>query len=229
MIETMENEKKDIIYFRNMIPALVCEYYEGQGIETKDIVNAPLNTWSACMRFVNSACINKADIQEDYIVKERGLTAKRYNQEIIEELCNIFLAECEKYDKVPSAWAFSLLCGIDRSTLEEWRYGYKSGGKVIPSRSDIMKKVEGARENSLANRLIDGRKNPMGALACLNFQFGWNGSRIAEERIEQVPSAAALPVFDGSGEFIDGSYSELDRPGERSDYSDALPVFGKDF
>lgn len=193
MIENVTDEPKDAAYYHNAIPQAVIEFYRINGVEQKDIKNEPLNIWSACMRFCNRECISREDLKEDYVF---GYTAKakKYKEDLVGELCNIFLEQCELYDKVPSAWAFSLLTGIERSTLQEWRGEYKR--EVTPKRSDIMQKIGDARETALSNRIIDGRKNPVGSIAALNFEFGWTQkSEVIHISANKHPTSAELPVF----------------------------------
>lgn len=226
-MEQVHDEKKDIAYYRNAIPEAVIEFYEGQGIEQKDIINQAGNTWSAAMRYANRLCVNRDDLLEHYRVSEYGLHSKKYNEELVGGICDIYLEICDMFDKIPSAWAFSLLSGIDRNTLEMWRNSY--GREVSPGRVNIMKKVSNAREMSLANRISDGKRNPVGCIACLNFEFAWNTAHIVEERHDRPLTLAELPTFDAvSGSFIGGVQKAQELPVKGSDnvlFSvDGLPI-----
>ncbi len=192
MIEKVVDEPKNIEYYQNRIPDAVVEYYKLQGVPKDKIVDQPLNTWSACMRYCKRECISREDLKEDYVFGNNS-KAKKYKENLVEKLCNIFLELCEQYDKVPSAWAFSLLTGIERSTLQEWRGEYK--GEVTKVRSDVMKKIGDARETALSNRIIDGRKNPVGSIAALNFEFGWTQKSEVIHISGKIQTSAELPVF----------------------------------
>ena len=209
-MDRVVDEKKDIAYFKNVIPELVKEYYSECGVDEAKIIDAPLNTWSACMRFINRECISRDDLMEDYEIGQGGHN-KRYNTELVGVLCNIFLEMCETYDKTPSLWAFALLIGADRVTLEKWLYNYQGGLSL--QHSNITKKIKMAREASLANRIVDGRKNPVGAIAALNHEFAWNSSTVIDvERIDKPLSAAELPILDSTtGKLVGRSLEASDR------------------
>ena len=221
-MEMVHDEKKDIAYYRNAIPEAVIEFYEGIG--QNDILQAPLNTWSAAMRYANRLCVKAGDLMEDYEVSPRGLHGLKYNLELVNLICDVFLELCEVYDKVPSLWAFSCLCGVPWSTAMEWAHGYSKG--LSMQRLDITKKVKTAREASLANKIVDGRKNPVGAIAALNHEYGWNTSPIIEERHERPLTLAELPIFDGSIIREEKKVQELPVKGSDSViYSvDGLPI-----
>lgn len=194
MIEKVIDEPKNADYYRDAIPQAVIDFFKENGVDQQDIKNEPLNIWSACMRFCNRECVSREDLKTDeYVFGNNGSKAKRYNEKLVGELVDIFLGQCELYDKVPSAWAFSLLTGIERSTLEEWRGQYKR--EVTSGRSDIMKKIGDARETALSNRIIDGRKNPVGSIAALNFEFGWTQKSEVIHISGKIPTSAELPVF----------------------------------
>jgi hypothetical protein len=36
------------------------------------------------------------------------------------------------------------------------------------------------REESLSNKLVDGKQNPVGVIACLNRQFGWASPYVSD-------------------------------------------------
>ena len=93
------------------------------------------------------------------------------------------------------------------------------------------KKVKTAREASLANRIVDGRKNPVGAIAALNHEFSWNTSNVIEmDRVDRPLSAAELPMFDSAtSKFIERPVKDSDRLVEipesgDSSSLDSLPI-----
>lgn len=204
MIEKVTDEPKDETYYRNRISEEIVKFYRNCSIPKEKIMDAPLNTWSACMRYVHDRCINRKDLMIPYCIGGNGSKAMsyKYDDNIVDMLLGIFLAECELFDKVPSVWAFAALTGIDLDTLEEWRINYRHR-ELTPKRVGIMKKLGVARELALSNRISDGRRNPVGSIAVLNHEYSWNTEKI--ESADNRGSALALsdiprlPVFHDDG------------------------------
>lgn len=50
------------------------------------------------------------------------------------------------------------------------------------------------REESLSNKLVDGKQNPVGVIACLNRHYNWNSPFVADaNRQKRVGTDAELP------------------------------------
>ena len=96
-------------------------------------------------------------------------------------------------NKEVSAIGFSLLTGIDRYTIATWR---DDGTKLSAKSSDIGKKISDFREESLSNKLITGKRNPVGVIAVLNRQFGWSSPYTSDSRNQNKPLPAnELPTL----------------------------------
>ena len=86
---------------------------------------------------------------------------------------------------------FSNLTGIDTEVINNW------GNEVnisSASSSVIYKKLSQMREESLSNKLADGKQNPVGVIAMLNRHYGW-ASPYTSDSNKQKSSlpAAELP------------------------------------
>ena len=54
------------------------------------------------------------------------------------------------------------------------------------------------REESLSNKLVDGKQNPVGTIAVLNRQFGWASPYVSDaNRNKSSLTAAELPKLNG--------------------------------
>lgn len=55
------------------------------------------------------------------------------------------------------------------------------------------------REESLSNKLVDGKQNPVGTIAVLNRQFGWASPYTSDaNRQKGALTAAELPKLGGN-------------------------------
>ena len=98
---------------------------------------------------------------------------------------------CMRYDKEVSIIGFSTLTGIDESIIHDWGNNER---KLSPLSSQIYKKLNEFREESLSNKLATGNKNPVGVLAILNRHYAWNLPGVSKEQTsKRALSAAELP------------------------------------
>ena len=74
------------------------------------------------------------------------------------------------YNKEISIMGFSKLTKIDTDTINSWG---NNENKLSSKSSVIYKKLSQEREESLSNKLADGKQNPVGVIAILNRQYGW--------------------------------------------------------
>lgn len=114
-----------------------------------------------------------------------------YNYKIVDNVCDIYIDLCFVYDKEISIIGFSNLTGIDTDTLNEWG---NERVKLSSTSTVVYKKLRDFREESLSNKLVTGRQNPVGVLGVLNHHYGWNISEVRQEQNKQrVLTADELP------------------------------------
>ena len=184
---------KDKEWYSIRIEEEIKAFYAAEGIE--DIRKSPASVWSACMRKVNDKVIDREDITEHYPLN--GAQMVRYNNDKLDMLADLFLEFCERFDKIPTLWGYSLLCGISFSQIEEWVNDYRGLG-VTPARADIIKKILRAKECSLEGRIQDGSRNPLGSIATLNRWYGWKEPEKVETdqraalAIEEIPQLGRI-------------------------------------
>ena len=87
-----------------------------------------------------------------------------------------------KYDKEVSIIGFSTLTGIDESVIYDWG---NNSTKLSSKSAEIYKKLNEFREESLSNKLVTGRQNPVGVLGVLNRHYAWNLPGVSREQTEK--------------------------------------------
>lgn len=114
-----------------------------------------------------------------------------YDIEAVDRVCDIYISLCNRHGKACSKFGFSSLTGIEMSTLEEWKNGdkakYRDGSnkKLSALHYSISQKLESNRQNSIANMLLDSKGNPVGRIAVLNHEFGWNETGKLETTVDR--------------------------------------------
>ena len=92
---------------------------------------------------------------------------------------------------------FSKLTNISYTTIEEWGNNYNNTNKLSSLSMNIYKKLQAERQESLSNKLADGKQNPVGVIAILNRHYGWASPYTADSnRQKKVLDAAELPRLD---------------------------------
>ena len=93
-----------------------------------------------------------------------------YNYELLYDILEYYVYICNMYNKEISIMGFSKLTKIDTDTINSWG---NNENKLSSKSSAIYKKLSQEREESLSNKLADGKQNPVGVIAILNRQYGW--------------------------------------------------------
>ena len=92
---------------------------------------------------------------------------------------------------------YSKLIGISNEIISMWG---TNSNKLSSKSFEIYKKLNEEREESLSNKLVDGNKNPVGIIACLNRHYGWSSPYTSDaNRQKQSLTAAELPKLGGAG------------------------------
>lgn len=107
-----------------------------------------------------------------------------YDTDLLSYIADFYIYHTKVFDKECSLYGFQYLTGIDNSTFFEWDKKASSRG------SDIVKNIRAQRENSLSEKLQNG-KNPVGVLAILNHFYGWSGvGNMQEDKQKQAATLA---------------------------------------
>ena len=107
--------------------------------------------------------------------------------DLLDNIWSIYTELCYRYSKRPTILNFSLMIGIDNTTILSWKDGeYRSGGEGASSeRSRTVKKWYSECESSL----VDGatEKNSIGCIFALKANYGYSET---PQRVEIVNGQA---------------------------------------
>ena len=115
--------------------------------------------------------------------------------DLLDNIWSIYTELCYKYSKRPTILNFSLMIGVDNTTILSWKDGeYRSGGEGASSeRSRTVKKWYSECESSL----VDGatERNSVGCIFALKANYGYTET---PQRIEviggQIPDQTAADI-----------------------------------
>ena len=93
-----------------------------------------------------------------------------YNYDLLYNILEYYIYLCNMYNKEISSMGYSKLIGISNEIISMWG---NDNNKLSSKGFEIYKKLNQEREESLSNKLADGKQNPVGVIAILNRQYGW--------------------------------------------------------
>ena len=118
-----------------------------------------------------------------------------YDTDKVNEVLDIYIDLCNDYEKVVNIVGFTFFTGIHRDTLNGWVNGVQLGS----SGSDICKKLDEMREESLVGLQVSGKGNPMNYMPSLNKYCGFNMPGVRDQGARaRVLTASELPKL-GNG------------------------------
>lgn len=193
-MEKVQGVDQTVEVFESDIDLYLKLFCEEQNIE--HLKAESQSVWNAALMYVKRHVFNTSDIlkSNNNIINNNSIMDSNYNQynyDLVNNICDYYIYLCMMYDKEVSAIGFSLLTGIDRYTIATWRDGQN---KLSTKSLDIGKKIYDYREESLSNKLVTGKQNPVGVLGVLNRHYAWNLPGVSKERTsERALTAAELP------------------------------------
>ena len=148
-------------------------FCEENGIE--DMTKEPQSRWNACLTYIQRHVFNNKDLlkQSNNIYNSNSIMDSNYNMYNYDLLYNIleyYIYMCNMYNKEISSMGYSKLIGISNEIISMWG---NDNNKLSSKSFEIYKKLNQEREESLSNKLADGKQNPVGVIAILNRQYGW--------------------------------------------------------
>lgn len=167
-------KKAEIEIYENEIELYLQLYCEKCKIE--DLVKESQGRWNGALRYIQKNVFpNRKSLKnEEKIQIEGGCMASTFNAydyEKLNEICDIYIDLCFRYDKEISVLGFCNLLGFSTETVYVWK---RRQGELSSKGVDILEKLKTFREESLSGKLVTGVKNPVGIIAVLNRQFGWS-------------------------------------------------------
>ena len=200
-MERVQEQEQTPEVFENDIEAYLKMFCEEQNI--KDMKKEPQSVWNGALMYIKRHVFNVPGILkmskplEGYINNNKGINKSNcnsYDIELVNGVCDYYIYLCNLYDKEISIIGFSNLTGIDTDSINNWgneTNALSTAGLVV------YKKLHQGREESLSNKLVTGKQNPVGVLGVLNRHYGWNAPGIRNDN-NKIParSAAELPQLD---------------------------------
>lgn len=199
-VETQEvNNTVDV--FKDDIDMYINLWMEERHVE--DMCKVSQNRWYNCCKYVYE---NVFKVNPKYLKDDNNIN-NAYDTDKVNEVLDIYIDLCNDYEKVVNIVGFTFFTGIHRDTLNGWVNGVQLGS----SGSDICKKLDEMREESLVGLQVSGKGNPMNYMPSLNKYCGFNmpgvrdqGSRARALTASELPklgngNCARLPDnFDNS-------------------------------
>ena len=169
-----------------------------------ELVKASGQQWRSACIYVGQH-IQKSKILEDR-ERERSHGGKIYNPERVAALLPLWEYITGLYKHIPLASDFIAFSGVSR----QWFHDYDGRGLTSAS-VQIVKRAREIEESGLSAGLVDGRENPTGRIYYSKARLGWKETtEIVHVSAAAASAAPSLPVFDGSGGFLE------DKSGENS-------------
>ena len=175
-MERMNDTPNTVEVFENDIEIYLQEFAERDGID--DYKQVGQSVWNAALRYIYSHVFKP---NPDILKSHKNISVNdniipsnynAYNYDLVNEVCDYYIYNmCMRYNKEVSILGFTTLTGIDESVIYDWG---NNSTKLSTSSAKIYKKLSQMREESLSNKLADGKQNPVGVIAILNRQYGWS-------------------------------------------------------
>ena len=181
-MEKVQEQETTTEVFENDIALYLSEFCEEQGIA--DIKKESQSVWNGALMYIRRHVFPVSDIlksrnniQVDSNIIPSNFNA--YNYDIVNSICDYYIYLCMMHDKEVSIIGFSNLTGIDTDTINEWG---NNNIKLSTTSAVIYKKLQNFREESLSNKLVTGKQNPVGVLGVLNRHYQWNMPGVRQEK-----------------------------------------------
>lgn len=190
-----DQQQDEIEVFENDIQLYLKMFCEEQKI--KDIKKESQAVWNSALRYIYRHVFKDTDRLKSHtnISVNNNIipsTFNAYDYKKVLDVLDIYIFDmCMRYDKEVSIIGFSTLTGIDQSVIYDWG---NNSNKLSETSSEIYKKLNQFREESLSDKLATGNKNPVGILAILNRHYQWNLPGVSKEQSSrQALTADKLP------------------------------------
>ena len=185
-IQELNTTEQKVEVYANDIELYLDQYCIEHGIKNNDLYKIDQSRWNSVLLYIYKH-VFKPTPNNNPNYRYNGKSNIDYsNKELLDNVCDIYINMCYEYSKEVSIMGFSKLTGITVETLYEW---LRNGGEVERGSSEVAKKLNAEREESLSVRLVSGKGNPVGILGILNRHYGWNmGQPRGQEQKQQVPN-----------------------------------------
>lgn len=191
----MAADREPVEVFENDLALHLQMFCEENQIE--DIRKESQSVWNSALYYIYKHVFKGTDKLKSkslYTVGDTKIQSNynAYNYDLLLEILDYYVYEmCLKADKEVSMVGFSTLTGVDISVICDWGNG---STKLSTKSAEIYKKLHDMREESLSNKLVSCKGNPVGLLGVLNRHYGWNmGQPRGQDTNSRALTAAELP------------------------------------
>ena len=174
-MERVTGTETTIEVFENDIDFYLHQFQDEQAID--DLRTVPQSVWNGALRYVYNHVFkpnpNILKCRDNYNINNNNIPSNcnMYNYDLLLEIADYYIySMCMVNNKEVSILGFITLTGIDESIVYDWG---NNVNKLSTTASKIYKKLTQMREESLSNKLADGKQNPVGVIAMLNRHYGW--------------------------------------------------------
>lgn len=199
-VERVEHAESTIEVFENDIDLYLHQFQDEQEIE--DFKQVGQSVWNGALRYIyNHVFKNNSNLLKShniYNINNNNIPSNcnMYNYDLILEIVDYYIYDmCMVNNKEVSILGFETLTGISQENIYNWG---NDNNKLSSTGFKIYKKLTQMREESLSNKLVDGKQNPVGVIACLNRHYNWSSPFTADaNRNKSSLTAAELPKLNG--------------------------------
>lgn len=160
----MQEVNNTVDVFKSDIDMYINLWMEERHVE--DMCKVSQNRWYNCCKYIYEHVFK---VNPKYLKDDNNIN-NAYDTDKVNEVLDIYIDLCNDYEKVVNIVGFTFFTGIHRDTLNGWVNGVQLGS----SGSDICKKLDEMREESLVGLQVSGKGNPMNYMPSLNKYCGFN-------------------------------------------------------
>lgn len=185
----MQEVNNTVDVFKDDIDMYINLWMEERSIE--DMCKVSQNRWYNCCKYIYEHVFK---VNPKYLKDDNNIN-NAYDTDKVNEVLDIYIDLCNDYEKVVNIVGFTFFTGIHRDTLNGWVNGVQLGS----SGSDICKKLDEMREESLVGLQVSGKGNPMNYMPSLNKYCGFNMPGVRDQGARaRALTASELPKL-GNG------------------------------
>lgn len=200
MANTVKAENGVEIY-ETKIHQLADEYI--YSLSDPDSINNNPSLFTGMLKYIYKYLFKPG--KKDKVLSNSNSNLDLSDIDLLDNIWGIYTDLCYKYSKRPTILNFSLMIGVDNTTIDSWRRGeYRAGGDGTRSaRSQTVKKWLKECESSL----VDGatERNSVGCIFALKANYGYTET---PQRIEITGSQAPVLSQDEIHQIVDQASRE---------------------
>ena len=217
-MERVEHQEPTIEVFENDIQMYLSMFCDENNID--DMKKESQSVWNGALRYIRRHVFNNKDVlksKDNINIYNNNIPSNfnAYNYDTVNNICDIYIDLCFINDKEVSIIGFSNLTGIDTELIYNWG---NENTKLSTTSFNVYKKLSQFREESLSNKLVTGKQNPVGILGVLNRHYQWNMPGVSREQANKhALTAAELPKLSASqGQINQIAIDQTDKEHEKT-------------